>query len=69
MEDVLMLLGQIFILACIQSVFNMFIDDDKSPFLSKFLGIAGYAGAFLLVLQFVVDNLMPEILNMMTMSV
>jgi len=64
MDKLLALIGQIFLITCIQSVLEMFIDPDKRPYLLRVLSIACYAGGLYLVLQFVFQNLVPEMFRL-----
>jgi len=64
MNDFLALIGQIFLITCIQSVLEMFIDSAERPYLSKVLNIACYAGGLYLVLQFVFNNLITEMFSL-----
>lgn len=58
----MVLIGQIFLIVCLQGVLEMFISQTKSPdYLKNMLSIAAYAGSFYLVLRFVFDNLVKEI--------
>jgi len=64
MTEFMALIGQIFLITCLQSVLEMFITPGERPYLSKILAIACYAGALYLVLQFVFQNLVPEMLRL-----
>ena len=64
MDQLLALIGQIFIITCVQSILEMFIDPGERPYLSKILSIACYAGGLYLVLQFVFDNVVSELFTL-----
>ena len=64
MNELLALIGQIFLITCIQSVLEMFIDPEKRPYLLRILSIACYAGGLYLVLQFVFDHLISEMMTL-----
>jgi hypothetical protein len=60
-SEVIMLVGQILVIACVQLVVEALIDKDKKPELAKLLSLACYAGALMLVLRFIFARLLPEI--------
>ena len=62
------LIGQLFLITCIQSILEMFIDQTQKPYLAKVLSIACYAGALYLLLQFVFDNVMPELYSLFSFA-
>jgi len=64
MDDLLALIGQIFIITCVQSILEVLIDAGERPQLSKILNVACYAGGLYLVLQFVFKNLMSELFTL-----
>ena len=63
MSEFLSLIGQILIITCVQMISEIFIDSDKRPHLSKITNAACYAAAVLVVVQFVLENLMQEVLT------
>ena len=65
MPEFLELIGQIFLIVCIGSILEFFIDQAQKPFLSKLVNIASYAASFYLVLRFVFDHLIKEVLDVM----
>ena len=64
MDELLALLGQIFLITCVQSILEVLIDPGERPYLSKILNVACYAGGLYLVLQFVFQNLMGELMTL-----
>ena len=68
MNDVLALVGQITLIACVQAVFNALIDETSKPVFSKVLNVACYAGALLFLLQFLTVSLIPEIFSLFRLS-
>lgn len=68
MNEFLVLVGQILLIVCLQSVVELFIDATSKPYLIKILSIACYVGSLYLLLRFVFDNLMPEIFNIVRMA-
>ncbi len=63
MPEFFELIGQVFLIVCIGSILEFFIDQTQKPFISKLLNIACYAASFYLVIKFVFDNLIQEVLN------
>jgi len=61
MTEFLSLIGQILIITCVQMFSEMFIDPDKRPYLSRVVNIACYAMAVYVVIQFLFDRLMREV--------
>jgi len=51
MRETLFLIGEIFIIICMQTVFDFFVDDKRNPYLATALKTACYVGAFYLVLS------------------
>ena len=68
MNELLALIGQIFLIVCVQAVMEMFIEQYKQPYLSKILSIACYSGALYLLLQFIFDNLLTEIFTLLRLG-
>lgn len=64
MSEVLGLIGQIAFIACLQIVFDIVVEQNPKSQLGKLLSVACYAGALLLILRFIFDNLMSEIQRM-----
>lgn len=67
MNEFLALIGQLFLIVCLQSVLELFIDATNKPYLTKILSIACYAGALYILLQFVFNNLVPEMFGIFRM--
>lgn len=67
LNEFLALIGQLFLIVCLQSVLELFIDATNKPHLVKLLSIACYAGSLYLLLQFVFNNLMPEMFSIFRM--
>ncbi|MCL2616755.1 MAG: hypothetical protein FWD96_03815 [Defluviitaleaceae bacterium] len=59
MREFMILVGQIFLISCIQSIVELFIDEKSH--LRKILNIACFMGGLYLLLQFVFNYLFPEI--------
>lgn len=63
MPEFMTLIGEIFIIACIQSLVEVFFDMEKRPYMAKLVNVACYAGAFYLLLQFVLDFVLKEVIT------
>ena len=59
------LIGEIFLIVCIQSVIEVFVDLEKRPYMAKIVNFACYAGALYLLLQFVFNFLLREVFRFM----
>ena len=68
MNEFMMLIGQIFVIACLQNISEVFIEGGSKTYLLKVLNVACYVGAFYLVLQFVFASLMPEIIRIFNVA-
>jgi len=62
MRELLALVGQIVLIACFQAIFGMLVTENMMSVFSKIINIACYACALLLLLQFIMRNLLPEIM-------
>ena len=60
MREFMILIGQMFLIACLQSVIEMFIEPKERPFQHRILTIACYMGGLYLLLQFAFEHLFPE---------
>jgi len=68
MKELISLIGQLFLIVCIQYIIEMFIDKTTKPYLVNALNIACFAGAFFLVIQFVFDNILKEIFTIFNIT-
>ena len=64
MNAFLVLIGQLFLIVCIQSVLEMFFASRE--YLKTILTIAAYAASLYLLLRFVFDNLISEMFTLFT---
>lgn len=62
MNEFLSLIGQLLLITCVQMFSEMFIDADKRPYLSKITNVACYAAGVYIVVQFVFQTMMQEVL-------
>ncbi len=65
MRDFMILIGQIFIISCIQILAEMFINPDDKPYQARILNIACFTGCLLLLVQFVFSKLLNELAMVM----
>jgi len=66
MREFTMLIAQLFFIALIQTVLELFIDSEKRPHHVRILNIACIIGSLYLLLQFVFEHLMSEIATIVT---
>jgi hypothetical protein len=67
MEEFLMLIAQILLITCIQTVAELFIDSSKNPMQVKLIGIACTVGCFYLLVQFVFSYVLEEIIGIINL--
>ncbi|MDR2938815.1 MAG: hypothetical protein LBV08_00670 [Clostridiales bacterium] len=63
MSEFLTLIGQIFIIACIQSIVELFIDIDKRPYQARVMNIACFLGSLYLLVNYIATVLLGEIIS------
>ncbi len=63
MREFMVLIGQILIITCIQSLTEIFVDPDKRPYMAKMVTIACFAGSLYLLIQFVFLYVLKEIIS------
>ena len=64
MNEFLTLIGQIFLISCVQSVIETYLDMEKKTYMAKIANFACYAGALYLLLQFIFNHLLKEIFSL-----
>lgn len=65
MSDFMILIGQIFIIALIQTIMEAFISPSEKPYQAKVISIACFIGSLYLLIDFIFNNL----LNNLTSSI
>jgi len=60
MNQVIILLAELFLIGCLHMIINIFVDFEKIQFFQKVFTGACYAGALFLVARFVAVNLLPQ---------
>lgn len=68
MDDGLLLIGQVAIIACLELIINMFLDPEKKTGQTRILNVACYAVSLYLVLQFIFDNVLNEVASVMSFA-
>ena len=63
MDEFLALISQILLITCVQMFAEMFIDADKRPHISKIVNVACYAVGVYIVVQFVFEFMMQEVIS------
>ena len=61
MREFMVLMGQLFLIVCIQSIMEAFAGGKKNSFTQRILSIACYLGSFYIILQFTFDHLLRDI--------
>ena len=66
MREFTMLIAQLFIIALMQTVLELFFDPEKRPHHVRILNIACIIGSLYLLLQFVFEYMLGEIATIVT---
>ncbi len=66
MSEFITMLTQIFIISCVQTILEMFIDGEEHPYQVKMLSVACFVGSMYLVSIFVFETLLSELIEMMS---
>ncbi len=66
MREFMVLVGQIFLISCVQTLIEVFVDPDKKPLQAKITSIACFCGSLYLLLQFVLTYLLREFSTVLT---
>ena len=61
MREFTLLIGQFCLIALIQTITDVFLDEEKRPYLKKFINIAAILAGLYLLLQFVFNHIINEI--------
>jgi len=61
MREFMLLVGQIFLISCTQSILELFTNLSEKTHQGKILGIACFMGSLYLLLQFVFNHLFPQV--------
>ena len=67
MKEFIVLIAQILIITCIQTLAEVFIDPEKNPMQVKLIGIACIVGSFYLLVQFVFSYILEEIVSIINL--
>lgn len=65
MKQLFLLLTQIFLISCIQILFEVFVDKDERPYQAKIVNLACFVGSLYLVLSFTYETLISELMTML----
>ena len=68
MRELMTLIGQIFLISCVQSIIEMFVDVGSKPYQARILNIACFAGSLYLLLQFMYSHLFKELVTVFNFS-
>lgn len=61
MEQFLVMIGQLFLITCIQSILEVYTADKKSIHMNRIITIACYLGSLYIVMQFTFQHLIREL--------
>lgn len=64
MREFLPLLGQLFLIAVLQSIMSFFVNSEKPTYMLQLINIACYLGSLYIILQFVYTYLLSQVMNM-----
>jgi len=67
MTEFIVLIVQILIITCIQTIAEIFIDPTKNSMQVKLIGIACTVGSFYLLVQFVFSYILEEIIGIINL--
>jgi len=65
LQEPLTLIGEIFLLICIQQILELFVDSDKKPMQMRLLNIAFIVAGLYLLLQFVFSYVLRAITSLL----
>lgn len=68
MQEALVLVGEIFLIICIQTVFEVFVDTEKKSNASRIMNIACFIGCVYILIQFVFQYFVNEIVNVLNIT-
>lgn len=63
MRELIRLIGEIFLITCIQSVLDVFVDYVGKPHTKVIVDISCYVGLFYLTIQFITDYFLKELIS------
>lgn len=66
MDQLFLVLTQIFLISCFQILFEAFIDKDERPQQAKIINLACFIGSLYLVLNFAYETLIIELISMLS---
>ncbi len=66
MNEFMALITQVFLISCIQTIFEVFIDKENMPYMHRIISITCFSGSLYLVLEFIFNTLIKELLTMMS---
>lgn len=69
MENLFILLAQIFLISCFQILFEVFIDKDEKPYQAKIVNLACFVGSLYLVLIFIYEILITELISLLNLYI
>lgn len=68
MQLFLVLIGQIFLIAVVHSVLEVFVQADENPFMGRLISIACYLGSLYLLLNFIFEHIFGELATVLNFT-
>jgi len=65
MKEFILLIGQIFFISCLQTLIEVFLNIHDKSYQARVLNIACFCGSLYLVLQYVFDNIIKDLMSYM----
>ena len=63
MRKFIILIGEIFFIACLQSVIEVFMNMNEKSYQAKVLNVACFCGSLYLLLKYVFDNIIKDLMS------
>lgn len=68
MKEFIVLIGEIFFISCLQTLIEVFMNIHEKSYQSKILNIACFCGSLYLLLQYVFDNIIKDLVSFINFS-
>ncbi len=64
MSEFFKLIGQILIIALLQSIIEIFIEPSSKPYLYRIINIACYVGALYLLVEYIMNTFLQNVMSL-----
>lgn len=68
MREFIILVGEIFFISCLQTLIEVFMNVHEKSYQSKILNIACFCGSLYLLLQYVFDNIIRNLMSLINFN-